>query len=70
MSIDVEGFEIEVLKSNDWNKYRPKVIVLELFVNEGEFSENRTLETFLNSNEYFKIFSTPTNAFFYWKRIL
>lgn len=64
MSIDVEGFEIEVLKSNDWNKYRPKVIVLELFVNESESFENITLKTFLNSNGYFKFFSTPTNAFF------
>jgi FkbM family methyltransferase len=27
--IDVEGFDIEVLKSNDWKKYRPKVIVVE-----------------------------------------
>lgn len=27
--IDVEGFDLEVLKSNDWVKYRPKVIVIE-----------------------------------------
>ena len=27
--IDVEGFDLEVLKTNDWNKYRPKVIVIE-----------------------------------------
>lgn len=27
--IDVEGLDLEVLKSNDWNKYRPKVIVIE-----------------------------------------
>jgi FkbM family methyltransferase len=27
--IDVEGFDIEVLKTNDWNVYRPKVIVIE-----------------------------------------
>lgn len=27
--IDVEGFDLEVLKSNDWNKYRPKVILIE-----------------------------------------
>lgn len=27
--IDVEGFDIEVLKSNDWEKYRPKVVVVE-----------------------------------------
>lgn len=27
--IDVEGFDLEVLKSNDWEKYRPKVILIE-----------------------------------------
>jgi hypothetical protein len=27
--IDVEGFDLEVLKSNDWNRYRPKVIIIE-----------------------------------------
>jgi len=29
MKIDVEGFEYEVIKSNDWNKYRPEVICIE-----------------------------------------
>lgn len=27
--IDVEGFDLEVLKTNNWKKYRPKVIVIE-----------------------------------------
>lgn len=27
--IDVEGFDLEVLKSNDWDTYRPKVILVE-----------------------------------------
>lgn len=27
--IDVEGFDLEVLKTNDWVKYRPKVIIIE-----------------------------------------
>jgi predicted nucleotidyltransferase len=29
MTIDVEGFEIKVLRSNNWTKYRAKVILLE-----------------------------------------
>lgn len=31
MSIDVESLEMKVLKSNDWKKYRPKVIAIEIF---------------------------------------
>lgn len=29
LSVDVEGFDLQVLKSNDWNKYRPRVIIAE-----------------------------------------
>lgn len=28
-SIDVEGFDLQVLESNDWNRFRPRVIVVE-----------------------------------------
>ncbi len=28
-NIDVEGLELEVLKSNDWSKYKPEVIIME-----------------------------------------
>lgn len=28
-NIDVEGLEIEILKSNDWEKYKPEVIIME-----------------------------------------
>lgn len=29
MSVDVEGMDFEVLKSNDWKKYRPTVVICE-----------------------------------------
>lgn len=29
MSIDVEGFEAEVLRSNNWQRYRPELLVVE-----------------------------------------
>jgi FkbM family methyltransferase len=28
-NIDVEGFDLQVLQSNNWNKYRPKMILVE-----------------------------------------
>ena len=30
LTIDVEGFDEKVLRSNDWDKYRPKVVVVEI----------------------------------------
>jgi FkbM family methyltransferase len=30
MSVDVEGLDLEVLRSNDWNKYRPQIVLVEV----------------------------------------
>lgn len=30
LTIDVEGYEVEVIKSNDWKKYRPRIVVIEM----------------------------------------
>ena len=47
MSIDVEGSEMAVLRSNDWARYRPRVIVIEvlgqILDNLGESEEIRFL---------------------------
>ena len=29
LNVDVEGHDLEVLESNDWKRFRPKVIVVE-----------------------------------------
>jgi hypothetical protein len=29
MSVDCEGHDLEVLQSNDWQKYRPRVLLVE-----------------------------------------
>lgn len=36
LDIDVEGLDLEVLKSNDWNRFRPKVVLVE----DKEFRQN------------------------------
>ena len=30
LSVDVEGLDLQVLESNDWDKYRPKVVLAEV----------------------------------------
>jgi len=56
MNIDVEGFEIQVLRSNDWNKYIPKVIVLETYLQGFNKINQSDFAVFLNSQNY-EIFS-------------
>jgi FkbM family methyltransferase len=52
MTIDVEGLDYNVLTSNDWNKYRPKLIVVENdYFSNINLKENRIFK-FMDSIEY------------------
>jgi Methyltransferase FkbM domain len=33
LSVDVEGFDLEVLQSNDWQRFRPRALVVEILGN-------------------------------------
>jgi len=44
LSIDVEGFDMLVLTSNNWNKYKPKIILVE--------DDNFSISTPMNSESY------------------
>lgn len=64
LTIDVEGLDLQVLKSNDWDKYRPKVILLELFAKDIESINSNEINTFLNTIGYSFYCNTPTNVFY------
>jgi len=63
LDVDVEGFEIEVFMSNNWDKYRPKIIMTEvdgLTVNIDELKNNKVI-SFLEQKDYYlvsKLFNT------------
>ena len=57
-SIDTEGFEMEVLESNNWDIYRPKLIVVEYGNKISEISN------FLISKRYNLIFKNGCNLIF------
>lgn len=66
MSIDTEGWDLEVLKSNNWDKFRPKVIIVEI----AEYRRDRLVRThqqfdeFLASKNYVKIADTYINGIY------
>lgn len=64
MSVDVEGMDLKVLKSNDWTKYRPKVLILEIFAEERESGEARAINDFLAEKNYFPYCGSPKNTFY------
>lgn len=52
LSIDVEGFDMDVLQSNDWNKYRPKVILVEILSSSLSELESSDITQFLRKHGY------------------
>lgn len=58
MSIDVEGFEVPVLSSNDWSRYRPRFVMLEVNRAEAE------IDAFMSGVGYRDIFSNGTNKIY------
>jgi FkbM family methyltransferase len=46
MSVDVEGLELDVLRSNDWDKYRPELLVVECLDNTKNIEDIESSELF------------------------
>ncbi len=59
LSIDVEGFDFQVLKSNNWEKYKPKVVLIEVLAKD--------IENMLNSEVY--IYMKKLNYIYYAKSV-
>ncbi len=58
MSVDAEGFDLDVLKSNDWNKYRPSLVIAEVD------SQYKGIIDYMTSCKYLLIFNNNHNAIF------
>ena len=59
-NIDVEGLELNVLKSNNWSKYRPKIIIVEALTHHALCE----IESFLTEQNYLRVASTKNSYFF------
>lgn len=56
MTIDVEGLDLDVLKSNDWEKYRPGLLLVEDL-------KKQSIENFINSSEMYKFLKNQDYTF-------
>ncbi len=64
MSVDVEGMDLEVLRSNDWKKYRPRVIIAEDLGFDLEKPKGSKVFGFLSSMGYKLVAKTPYSLIF------
>jgi FkbM family methyltransferase len=52
LSVDVEGLDLEVLKTNNWTKYRPTLIVTEIFATNLREAMTHPTSSFLETCGY------------------
>jgi FkbM family methyltransferase len=64
MSIDVEGLDFSVLQSNDWNKYKPKVILVEVLGDSIEDFYSNDVYQYLKKLGYMFYAKTVNTVFF------
>ena len=64
MSIDVEGFDLMVLKSNDWEKFSPKFVVVEILESSLNEIETSEITRFLKQFSYI-IYAKCVNTVFF-----
>lgn len=67
MSIDLEGFDFEALKSNDWSLFRPAVICIESPTSffDGDFKkQTRDIVNYLDGANYELVYHNGMDAFF------
>lgn len=69
MTIDVEGLDFEVLKSNDWIKYRPHLVLTEVECISMESLNKNKVVKFMKSVGYDVVAKTVNTMFFLNKNI-
>ena len=69
LSVDVEGLDFQVLKSNNWSKYKPKVILVESLGFSFFNLDNSKIYTFLVAKGY-HLFAKTVNTLIFVSNFL
>lgn len=64
MSVDVEGKDLEVLQSNDWNRYRPTLLLVESLSNSFDVLQELESHRYLTSIDY-GLYAKTVNTLIY-----
>lgn len=64
LTIDVEGMDLEVLRSNDWEKYRPRVVLVEVLESSLDAIASHPVNRFMNAVGY-RLYSKAMNTAFF-----
>ncbi len=64
LTVDVETLDLQVLQSNNWDKYRPKLVLAEMLNNDLSVALNDPVTQFMMSHDY-RLFSKTVNTAFF-----
>ncbi len=66
LTVDVEGLDLEVLRSNDWNRFRPRCVLAEALGLEKTFAflEETPMITYMQKQGY-RLFAKTYNSLFF-----
>lgn len=64
MSIDVEGLDLEVLRSNDWARYRPRIVITECLNAAISGWSDDPVVLFMRQQGYLPVAKTVHSVFF------
>jgi FkbM family methyltransferase len=64
MSLDVEGRDLEALRSNDWERFRPRYLMVEVFERDVSALPGDPIFEFVAAQGYVCIGKTPRTAVF------
>ena len=64
LSVDVEGLDLEVLKSNDWTKFRPRYVLAEILKNDLHDFNQDSMVLFMREQGY-AVYAKQINTVFF-----
>lgn len=67
LTVDTEGFDLEVIRSNDWAIFRPKIVILETleYKRDGSGKKiNKIFDDFMDKVNYEKVADTYINTIY------
>jgi len=64
MSVDVEGMDLDVLKSNDWEQFRPHVLLVECLESDLSHIDRDPVYQFLTEQDY-RLYAKTVNTWFF-----
>lgn len=70
LKIDVEGWEEKVILGHDWEKFRPKIVIVEATIPDSSIRCETKIPSFLEYHNYQQVYFDGLNDFYLAKEVI